>query len=258
MHKNNQNIILQQDDSETFMDISLRKAFVNILYGNIFNLKGEPISNVSIKLVDQKLNPIMHTVSSKDGSYTLLSNHDYSNQLLIAKLGYATLLIKKIIINHHMHLTLNEIQLNTCDVVGKCLYNDGTHAKDVVIILDKDTTNKRIISDCYGSFIFFQIACGLHKLEISGQTCEPFKTYFEIYDSDKLINLNGICLKKKNIGCTIHGIIKGQNGVVLPNVLVLLYCSFCRKFVMRTYSNTAGIYFFGNLEKGSYYIKAIY
>lgn len=258
MHKHSQNIILQRDCCEASLDISLHKDCTNAIYGTIFNMRGEAINNATIKLVDQNLNPIMHTITSNDGSYVLVPHCDDFYQLIIAKSGFTTLLIKTITFNQPMNFTLNKVRINYCDVIGNCFYDDGTLAEDVVVTIDKETTNKKVIPDRYGSFAFLQMDCGLHKLEISGQTCEPYKAYFEIYDSDKLINLNSICLAKKDIGCTIHGIIKDQNGIVLSNVLVLLYCSFCKKFVMRTYTNKDGIYFFGNLEKGSYYIKAIY
>lgn len=258
MHKNSQHIVLQRFGSEASMDISLHKTCSAMVSGTVFNTNGEVISNVTVKLVDQKLNPIMHTTTSKDGSYVLLLHDNDEYQLIIAKPGFETLLVSTITCNHPMNITLNNMQLTTCDVVGQCFYMDGTPAKDTVVILDKDTTNHRMMTDCYGCFAYFQVGCGLHRLEMLGETCETYKAYFEVYKSDKLIELDGICLERKNIGCTIHGIIKDQDGVLLSNVLVLLYCSICKRFIKRTYTNKDGVYFYGNLKKGSYYIKAIY
>lgn len=258
MHKSLQNIILSQEVCDAHKNISVRKTYINRVYGTIFNTRGKTINDVTIKIVDQELNPIMHTITSNDGTFTLLSNQCNSYQLIISKPGFVTLLIKTITFNYPMCFTLEKMQINSCDVIGQCFYSDGTHAESVIVLLDKETVNIGVITDEHGYFSFHDIDYGLHKLEISGQTCEQYKAYFELCDSNQLLYLSSIYLKKKNIGCTIHGIIKDSYGVVLSCVLVLLYCSLCKKLVMKTYTNKDGVYFFGNLEKGSYYVEAIY
>lgn len=253
MYKDNSRIVFTKDHQEACVSCVVSKQSLEVMYGCVYDTFHRCLPHVTIKLVDHALQPIKHTISGNDGCFMMTGN-PASHYLLLAKEGYQLLFVSCVTTKQAMSFTLVKEAVYACDVIGRCKVNQQCLPQDMIAILDETLVR---VNPC-GNFAFTHVKPGMHTLHIHGETCESYHKKIEIYKGESFLDLGCIALVYKQIGCTLHGVISDELGKGINHALVLLCCSYCDQCIKQTHTNSEGIYFFGNLKQGSYYIKAVY
>lgn len=255
MHNNSRICYLSEEKREERQDFIIQKKKKSLIYGWVVDEDGKAIENVTVKLVNQDLNPLTHTLTTKTGYFILVHCYSHNTQLVLAKQDYQT---------RHLSSSINPGKLVLlkqawcgCDVIGRVCCEDHSNPHYATIILDKTIKSQLVTPDYTGWFILQQLQAGKHEIEIVKEDCQLYQACFFVSKKKTTLTLRPLVLKKKNMGCTLHGLVKDNLGNPLVNATVFLYCATCHGLLQKTMTNSQGLYFFGNISVGQVYIKAV-
>lgn len=225
--------------------------------GRITDKCGVGIDNACIKAVSVKLSPIVHTTSDTDGEYTLVIPSQNDIKMIVSKKGYITVNTG---INHveTQDYMLQKEQLNTCIIKGKIIYTDCMPAEQLRVRICSADYNKDCFTCTNGNFIFTNVPAGKYTMTIDGNECIKKSIYIDVESYRDYDVLPEIVVHRKFIGGTLHGIVNDCIGNPVSNAVIVLYNHATKKIISHTTSNQDGIYFFGNLTIGNYYVEAYY
>lgn len=228
---------------------------IRAITGKIINQCGEPIPNATIKSVTACLEPVAHTTSNEDGEYTLTVPKFIGIKLIVSKDDFITI-CTGVIVSDTQNFTMVCQEQSTCIIKGRALFNACKSPCALRIRIKSKDYEKTCFTNSNGTFIFLKVPPGKYVLTIDGNECYKKVIGFIIEQGKEYCQLPDIFVNWKNIGGTLHGIITDSNGKPIANSLVILYNKDSDLIINHTMSNDEGIYFFGNLPLGSYYVEA--
>ncbi|MEG0691480.1 MAG: carboxypeptidase-like regulatory domain-containing protein [Oscillospiraceae bacterium] len=223
--------------------------------GTVLDCCGNPIHGACVKALTQAYDPLTHTLSNCQGQFTLILETNNHSLLIISKQGYATLVLSSY--GEVVHVTLSKEYLG-CVVSGKISYNDCHNISPVRVRLINASITKCTYSQPNGVFIIIDVPSGKYTLTIDGNECKEKTIYVTVPESILTLNLGIICVDRINILGTLNGLIKDIHNKPIPNAVVILYNDISKQPIAHTLTNKDGVYFFGQLKIGRYYIDAFY
>lgn len=259
--KNEVSIVAEQRNILSITDehrcdyIVTKKQTQHYISGTVTACCGAPLEGVCVKIITTDYEPIIHTLTNTHGIFTLIWDTNESVQLIFAKKGYATQQVKCFEETLHVHLRRDII---SCIVCGRLLYKNRTPAMPLKVQLVNNNMNLSVFSKTDGSFLFTKVPGGKYTLIIMGNDCKQQKLYVTIPNHCTSYHIGTIWVEKINILCTVHGIITDTNGQPILNAIVVLIRCATNEPVCHTLTNENGLYFFGNVRNGCYYVEAYY
>lgn len=225
----------------------------NSCSGIIYDGCGNPLKNACIKAITPDYEPIEHTMSDHNGKFTLILPDVAIGYLVFSKLGFKTEQFSDF--SNEMEVILKKQQIH-CVVDGKVVFDQFAVSHVVKLTIANAHLTKYVFSKPDGSFVFTDIPSGMYTLTVQGSTCVEKTIYVTIPTNHTIYHVGTIHLQAVDIGCTVHGIISDTCGNPLEDVVVILYQAGTNIPLMHTLTNAEGLYFFGNLNVGNYYVEA--
>ena len=247
-------IYIDSHSEEKYIDLKItEKKCINQIEGKIRDSWGDAIENACVKIVSTSYAPLLHTISDSEGNFVLLHNFPEEIMLIFSKEGYSTLLLP--IYCDHSNITL-ERNIDTSIISGKVVFSDNSQISPTRLRLENSKNSHQVYSDEEGFFHFTKVFEGKYTLIIDGNECK--RTVVELCLCENLRNYDLGCIEieKINIRGTIHGVVKNCENVPVEDVVVILYEASTNKIIANTLTEKEGLYFFGNVEIGEYYVKA--
>lgn len=214
---------------------------------------GNPLKNACVKAITADYEPIDHTMSDPNGKFTLILPDETVGYLVFSKLGFKTEQFSDF--SNDMEVVLKKQQIH-CVVDGKVVFDQFGVPHVVKLTIANAHLSKHVFSKPDGNFVFTNIPSGMYTLTVQGSTCVEKTIYITIPNNQQIYHVGTIHLQSVDIGCTVHGIISDTNGNPLDNAVVILYQVGTNIPLMHTLTNAEGLYFFGNLNTGNYYVEA--
>lgn len=245
--------IIQVTDEHRCDCTAVTKSIHFCVSGTVSDHCGTPISGVCVKIVTAGYEPVLHTLTDSQGAFSLIWNRQEKEQLIFAKNGYMTLQLRYFEDGVKVYL---EKEILTCVVSGRLLYKNGVPAAPVKVQMVNNCVNLCVFSKPNGCYYFTKVPSGKYTLIIEGNECRKKSIYVTIPTCCHSYYLGTIRVDQINILCTIHGIISDPEGHPIKNAVVILTNAYTMEPVGHTLSNENGLYFFGNIRNGCYYVEA--
>ncbi|MPQ43201.1 glycoside hydrolase family 2 TIM barrel-domain containing protein [Clostridium tarantellae] len=265
------NVISEQMELKLDLKISLNNKDILIgamIYGNVLDSNNKPVKNAIIKLMDEKLQPLVHVYTDLNGKY-MIENipKSLSYNIIVVATG------KSISKMHNLNILNNEIKnvnftleddFNSVlgIISGKVLKNDSfnTTISGAVVFLYRDS---KLIAITYtnseGEFLLGELQASTYEVLISALGYVYYKTKI-VLESGKISAIKAY-LVDDGIGANaiISGIITDDNNLGVYTANVILYKVDLDNSLVPvafTSTNTSGIYTFFNVPIGKYIVKS--
>lgn len=248
-----QRSILQITDEHRCDCIAVAKPPHHCISGTVTACCGTPLGGVCVKIITTEYKPVIHTLTDTCGVFTLIWKAEDNVQVIFSKNGYTTQQLKSF--EDTLHVCLKRDCLS-CVVCGKLFYKNRTPAAPAKVQLINSSINLSVFSKADGSFFFTGVPGGKYTLSARGNECKLKNLYVTIPEHCPSYHMGTIWVEQINILCTVHGIITDAKGHPLQNTIVFLISCTTKKPVCHTRSNENGLYFFGNVRTGCYYVEA--
>lgn len=249
IHINNKN-------PEAYINAILRphRPKDKFISGRVYLDNGCPIQNACIKITDRHYNPLEHTITDNFGNYNLIypPNGYYC---IFAKENFKTQVIS--IEEIPNIVILKEEDLNSI-VIGTAVINNKHNPVSHIVAEIKNKENKEfsqtVSANEKGEFVFSNVTHGNYTLTLRGNNICTYHHNFFVPNLIKIVSLGVIYVEFIPINGTLNGIITNEDGTPLIGVTVVLYKENFPIGSTKTIEN--GLYFFGNLQEGTYSIQA--
>ncbi|MPQ43203.1 carboxypeptidase regulatory-like domain-containing protein [Clostridium tarantellae] len=239
--------------------------------GKVQSTENLPLENAVVKLMDENLKALTHTITDSEGNY-LLSNIPKSNLYILAAIYTGKL------INETEPFSLPLVESKTIDFIlqddpnSKLGAISGTLTTidfsqpifgSVISLYNLVNSKLNLVSITYtdssGSFIFSELTPGEYTITTSALGYMPSKSDITI-TSNKISILN-ISLSNDSTSSSsiISGVILDSNNKFIPNADVILYSIDLQNNltpIAFTTANSHGIYSFINVPKGTFLVKS--
>ena len=262
---------------EIRLDLNLRIDYKNkvgaIIEGTVKDVYNLPIKGALIKLMTEKYEPVVQTLTGEDGSYSLPKV-----PLNLKMKLYAT--AKGKILKDGLPIFIESVELITVNFV---LEEDPSSKFGIISGHILDAVNKIPINEAmiylfykqadgndiirsfiyaneYGQFVFREVPLGQYLIRISFPKYKVVNTLVKITKNSEIISLDVFLEKKPSLHSAgvISGVIKDKNEEIIPNANVVLYKLEDEGMdipVDFTKTNMEGMYYFYNIPKGKYNVK---
>lgn len=244
---------MQVTDEHRCNCVAIKKPTHHCISGSVADCCNAPIKGVCIKIVTSKYEPVAHTISNAQGNFTLIWETTQDAQFIFAKAGYATLQLTFLESAQKVYL---EKEVITCVVSGKIRRKNYSSAAPAKIQMVNSHVNLCAFSRADGSFFFTKVPSGKYTLTVEGNDCKQNNIYVTIPANCPSYRLGTIWVEPINIICTVHGIITDSSGQPVQRAVVVLMSCTTKVPIAHTLSNENGLYFFGNIRNGCYYVEA--
>lgn len=224
-----------------------------VFRGYIRDAYQRPIPSATIKALDEKDNPLCHSLSQKDGSFFLLVSEENPRHLVLSAPQYLT---EEVPLFTEITSFILKSSDNACLVTGRVLDKNSPPVEVLELSLTDGKNTVLSYSDEKGSFHFPPLPPTIYKLYVRGNSYREKCFTVQIPQGIKEYHLGDLPIEKQEIFCTIHGFVREENGVCIPHALVLLWGENRKSLVSHTWTNERGLYFFGGLSKGNYEVEA--
>lgn len=221
--------------------------------GTVADCCDVPIEGVCVKIITSKYEPVAHTLSNVQGNFTLIWKTDEDVQFIFAKAGYATL--QQISFKDAQKVCLKK-EIISCMISGKIFYKNCAPAASAKVQLVNNHVNLCTFSRADGSFLLTKVPGGNYTLTIEGNDCKQNSRYVSVPENCFSYRIGTIWVEQINILCTVHGIITDSSGQPIQKAVVVLISCTTKEPIAHTLSNENGLYFFGNVRNGCYYVEA--
>lgn len=235
--------------------IASNQPIHHCISGTVTDCCDMPLGGVCVKIITGEYEPVTHTLTDTCGTFTLIWKTDAMIQLIFAKEGYATLQLERF--DDPLLICLKREDLR-CMVSGTVLYKHGAPAASVKVQLLSSHVNLCVFSKADGRFLFTRVPDGKYTLTITGNDCKKRCGCVTVSQHSPSCSIGTIYVEQVNILCTVHGLITDRDGLPIPNAVVVLISCSIKEPVSHTLSNEHGLYFFGAVRNGSYYVEAFY
>lgn len=212
-----------------------------------------PIEGVCVKIITTNYKPVVHTITNVKGAFTLIWKTEEAAQFIFAKAGYSTL---QLISFKDAQKVCLKMEVITCVISGKVLYKNCTPASPTKVQLVNNRVNLSTFSRADGNFILTKVPSGKYTLTIEGNDCKQNNSYITVPENCSSYRIGTIWVEQINILCTVHGIITDSSGEPIQKAVVVLISCTTKEPIAHTLSNENGLYFFGNVRNGCYYVEA--
>ncbi|MEF9951345.1 MAG: carboxypeptidase regulatory-like domain-containing protein [Clostridium sp.] len=237
------------------LTIDPQKNKRTMLNGVVFN-NNKPMRNVCISITTPSLDPITCCYTDIQGRYQINVPLPETINIIASLKGYnihsETIELKNLILPHKINL---EKQTNYQNLLlGKVVdEKDNPVAYANILIKELNITS---VTGENGDFMVDNVPKGAFTLSITSQFYNTFVRKFRTQPNRNIYNFKSIILIGKLISGTVHGIIQSKDKGPIANALVVLFDADTNLPIEYTYTNQSGIYLFGNVPLGQYYIEA--
>lgn len=225
--------------------------------GRITDEFGVAIKDATISAVNPNFEPLVHTTSDCNGEYTVFIGVCAQIRLLVSKEGYKTI-DTGIISSETQNFMLFSEGVKTSILKGKVLYCNCKPASGLRVRLTSADYNRCVVSAQDGTYIFANVPPGNYVLTVDGNDCEKKTACVYVEKNKEYKTIPDMIITKIDIGATLHGKVTDCYGKAINNAVVLLVNKSTKAIVAHTTTNQDGIYFFGELTLGTYYVEAYY
>ena len=244
--------------------------------GVVYDESAQPIEGATVKLLNEDLEPLFHTVTDSNGQYSFFDIPDGSYYVTATFDGYKA--ANPLLVEVEGEIVEQDITLSVDEKAGQAkIYGTvtedgtGTPIEGAVVLLYLDP----------GGGADYQFVSGTVTIEDGEYVFENLDTpatatyllrvyrpgyftsdYFEIEaDAGEIYQQLVQLVPDQNAGAgTISGVITEDDGTTpIPNAFVGLYSATggaAEELIMVTYTNDEGFYLFVGVEEGDYIIKA--
>jgi len=239
-----------------------------IIFGNIKNEKGEPLSHAIIKVTDQNHDGLNHEYTDEKGNYSITAPPGKKSYDVYATAhGYlldekSGLVIQpRQTIQVDFALTVDE-NVTQSYVSGHVTDKNGKALKDVIVNLFLAGTSQTIgmvLTNEYGQYVFNNLKIGKYEIRTELIGYKSAVITFEVSKEGQIISGDLIMeIDAESSKGTVNGIILDEAGNPIKDSLVVLYQVIGGNLipVQTTYTNDEGFYLFVNVNPGEYLVKA--
>ncbi|MEG1416407.1 MAG: carboxypeptidase regulatory-like domain-containing protein [Clostridium sp.] len=226
-----------------------------IIYG-IVTSKNKPLYNVCISITTQSLEPITCCYTDTQGKFQINVSLPNIIYILASHKGYR-IYSKKLIINNKCSpykIKLEKEPDYKNIIIGKIVDEKNNPISYANISIKE--LGIQIFTNENGDFIIDNIPRGTYHFSVTSQFYKSCIRKIIVNCTQNVYNLKTIMLTGKLISGTVHGLIQCDNSNPIPNALVVLFDAAKHIPIRYTYTNQDGIYLFGNVPLGEYFIKA--
>lgn len=244
---------ISQQNPEAYVNAILKKNNPpnKSISGLIYLENGCPLNNACVKVTDRHYNPLEHTISNFQGEYNL-TYPENGYYCIFAKENYVTQILELSKIPEIIVLKGENI---VSIVTGTVVINHKQAPIPLALVeIKSENFSKTTSTNEKGEFLFSYVPTGNYSLIIKGNNIVTYNYKFFIPHAIKIIPIGTLYVEFLPIHGTLNGVITDENGVPLVGVTVILYKENNPISSTKTIEN--GIYFFGNLLEGTYYIQA--
>lgn len=271
--------LLQLQYSQNFPISGMQEADINLtlppvapatatVYGTVTD-GTDPIPDATVKLFDSKGKPYQHTLTDKNGEYTLDGIPAGTYTLAAVKEGYLLSDAAGVVLT-----TSDTTQINLVCAQDSSL-SLGALAGVVKTLVDKTETPlsgtklslfnaaNEVVATTYsvddGEFAFYDLADGSYTLMASAMGYLPAAPMAVTIVNGSIANvLVTMSADSRTYNGTVSGIIRDQNGNAVAGCFVGLFQVTAGQelLIATTKTNTDGKYLFGGVTSGEYLVKA--
>lgn len=265
---------------EIRLDLSLQtnpNLNSSTIYGKVEDSEGKPIPNALIKIMSNTYEPLSHTFTAADGTYSFTNFKPGSNyQIFAIAQGYA--------LNQNIPFTLNSndnveknftlaIDANASNsiIAGDAYDSSSTLPIDGAVVKlfsigeeDKEKLEAITFTNQFGQFLFRELPQGNYLIRLTCLGYMSITNTVNITQSGQITNvILNVVRDTATARGTVSGIITDSNNQPISNADVVLYSSSTDTFgketltpIAFTKTNSSGIYLFINVPQGTYKIKS--
>ncbi len=261
------------EEANIDLNLSVLENDSSSVYG-VVTINGEPVPNATVKLFDSDGNPFKHTLTDSEGEYTMDGVPSGTYTISAVKTGCVlspgtgiTLMPKD---TTQVNLTLElEKSLDLGAIAGILMVKEPDSTKTplnnakITLKNAENVTIETTYSIDDGEFAFYDLEDGSYTLISSSDGYLPEAMSVKITNGS-IINVIMIVERDtRTYNGTVSGIIRNVSGSPLAGCFVGLYKIFIddndnrrETLVAYTKTNNSGKYMFGEVDGGSYLVKA--
>ena len=243
------------EPDEIKLDYKLDKKELFHISGYVYSLN-IPIKNACVKITSSKFEPLFHVYTDCNGYFTLTNNIPKLFRIIVCKDNYEIFSSNIILRNKSkcpIKINLKE-KISKNIVLGKIVNINEEAIKYANISIKELDINT--ISNEKGEFILENLKTGCWTLNISSSFYYTSRVKIHVVKHKKIYELKPIFLREKPFTGTVNGVIYNSNNRPIKTAIVMLINEETNKIIDYTYTNEMGVYLFGNVPRGKYYIKA--
>lgn len=233
-------------------------------------LTGNVVPGATVKVFTKDGTPYAHTITGKDGRYTISDLPMGIYKIAVVKDGNYLSSEIPLTISNTLPVTINLALINNVNAFKNVIYGivkdnvtnlpiDNINISLYKIVDTDKTLVASITSIADGEYTLDQIDDGTYGLSFS-------KAGYETIEINNITVKNGmkfdasISLTSTTgaINSTVSGVVKNEFGIAVANAFVGLYkiTDEGETLVAVTYTNANGKYMFGNVLEGQYVVKS--
>lgn len=233
-------------------------------------LTGEVVEGATVKVFLSDGTPYAHTVTGKDGKYTISDLPIGIYTISAVKDGSYLSVAVPLTISSTLPVSINLVLVNNTEGTKNIIYgivDDSLNAlpiDNVNVSLYKVVDEEKILAATTTTIADGEYT--LDKIEEGTYTIMFDKSGYQTAEITNIVLTKATKFNANmtltsivgNINSTVSGIIKTETGVIVPNAYVGLYkiTEKGEELVAVTYTNKEGKYMFGNVLEGEYVVKA--
>ena len=238
--------------------------------GVVTDEEGTAIENATVKVFDLNFNPVKHTMTNKDGIYSIVDLAPGEYIVYAVKDGYSLSTKRQVTLTDSIktlaNIVIDEKELYKRGTLYGIVYNNNNEPlSNVKITLSTLDNPKEVIAKTYsttdGEYVFYDLDEGTFEVNAINDDY-VLTTPFNVLILDNTNTKEKLYLDKLSNAKegTINGIITDKvTSIPIENAFVGLYViDETEEEVLETITTTdrEGKYFFGYVPEGSYIIKA--
>ena len=229
---------------------------------NLFHISGyvcsfnSPIKNACIKITSSNFNPLFHVYTDANGYFTLTNNIPKLFRIIVSKNNYKVFssnIILRSKIKSPIKINIKE-KISKNIVIGKLIDLKRNPIGYANVEIKK--INRCVTTNVNGEFIFEDIPYGCHVLSIISPFYHYQKMKLKVLENQRIFDLKCIKLRPKPYTGTVNGVIYDKKNYPVKDAIVMLINEDTNNIIDYTYTNEMGVYLFGNVPLGRYYIKS--
>lgn len=234
---------------------------------------GNPVPNALIKVMDADYNPILHTITGADGTYTLdnLPAETGYNVFCIAtgmalQQGNSFSIAAGQVITSNFKLTSNpasQLGVIAGDLTDSSTKSPINGAVVLLYLVNSDSTEvlqALTYTNQYGQFVFRELPIGNYSIRVSALGYIGTASTAIINQAGQIVpSLISIAQNPNASRGTVSGIITDNNNQPISKADVILYkvnTDNSLTAIAFGQTNTSGVYLFINVPQGNYKVKS--
>lgn len=241
--------------------------------GTVTNSSGNPIPNALVKVMSDSYEPLLHAITSTDGTYTLdnIPAGTGYNIFAIAsgmslKQGVSFSMVSGQVLTKNFSLTndpASQLGIIAGDLIDSSNSTPIGGAVISLYLVNPDSTEilqSITYTNSYGQFVFRELEIGDYSIRVSKLGYIGTSSTADISSSGQIVpSLISLIQNPNASRGTVSGIITDNNNQPINEADVVLYEvneDNSLTAIAFTKTNTAGVYLFINVPQGNYKVKS--